>query len=42
VQSYNLKVMRFPSSVIASVFGFKTREAFKAVSGSEVAPSVKF
>jgi len=42
VQSYNLKVMRFPSSVIASVFGFKIREAFKAVSGSEVAPSVKF
>lgn len=42
VQSYNLKVMRFPSSVIASIFGFKTREAFKAVSGSEVAPAVKF
>ncbi len=42
VQSYNLKVMRFPSSVIASVFGFKTREAFKAVSGSEVAPAVNF
>lgn len=42
VQSYNLKVMRFPSSIIASIFGFETREAFKASSGAENAPAVKF
>lgn len=42
VQSYNLKVMRFPSSIIASVFGFETREAFEASAGSDVAPAVSF
>ena len=42
VKSYNLKVMRFPSSIIASVFGFETREAFEASSGAENAPAVSF
>ena len=42
VQDYNLKVMRFPSSVIASIFGFKSRQYFNSVPGSENAPQVKF
>ena len=42
VQSYNLKVMRFPSSVVASVFGFDVRSYFEATKGSENAPAVKF
>ena len=42
IKDYNLKVMRFPSSVIASLFGFAGRQYFNAVSGSEQAPQVKF
>lgn len=42
VKSYNLKVSRFPSSIIASMFGFDTREYFEAESGSEKAPEIKF
>lgn len=42
VKEYNLKVMRVPSSIIASMFGFKEKAYFEAVKGSEVAPAVKF
>jgi len=42
VQSYNLKVMRFPSSMVASMFGFDEREYFNATEGAEKAPEVKF
>ncbi len=42
VQSYDLKVMRFPSSVMASLFGFGERQYFNATPGAETAPKVKF
>jgi len=42
VKAYNLKVMRFPSSIVASVFGFDEKAFFEAVKGAEVAPAVKF
>lgn len=42
IQNYNLTVKRFPSSAIASMFGFKERSFFKSVSGAENAPSVNF
>ncbi len=42
VQSYNLKVMRFPSSIMASLFGFDERQYFNATPGAENAPKVKF
>lgn len=42
VQAYNLKVMRIPSSIVASMTGFDKREYFNAQAGSEVAPQVKF
>ncbi len=42
VEAYNLKVMRFPSSVIASVFGFDNRAYFEAVEEAAKAPEVKF
>lgn len=42
IEQYNLKVMRFPSSVVASMFGFEKRTYFEATVGSEVAPAVKF
>jgi LemA protein len=42
VESYNLKVMRFPSSIIASLFGFENRAYFEAVEEAANAPEVKF
>lgn len=42
IQGYNLKVMRFPSSIIASMTGFHAREYFNSTPGSEVAPKVNF
>lgn len=42
VQDYNLKVMRFPSSVVASITGFHARDYFNASAGAENAPKVDF
>ncbi len=42
VRIYNLKVMRFPSSAVASITGFDVRAYFEATEGSENAPQVKF
>lgn len=42
VQAYDLKVMRFPSSIVASMFGFKTRAYFNADVGAEKAPKVVY
>lgn len=42
VQAYNLKVMRIPSSIIASMTGFENREYFAAQAGAENAPKVSF
>lgn len=42
IKAYNLRVMRFPGSIIASMFGFKERQYFEATKGAEVAPEVKF
>lgn len=42
IKNYNLKVMRVPSSIVASMFGFGQREYFNAEAGAEKAPQVKF
>lgn len=42
VKEYNLRVMRLPSSIVASIFGFDERSYFEAAKGSEQAPAVKF
>lgn len=42
VASYNLLTKRFPSGLIASVFGFSERAYFEAAKGAEVAPKVSF
>ncbi|MBI2285062.1 MAG: LemA family protein [Bacteroidetes bacterium] len=42
VQAYNVKVRSFPMNIFAGMFGFKTKEGFKADAGSEKAPEVKF
>ncbi len=42
VKAYNINVRRFPSNLVAGMFGFSTKTSFEAESGSEKAPSVKF
>ena len=42
VAAYNVKARTFPNNIFAGMFGFKTKEGFKAASGSEKAPDVKF
>lgn len=37
---YNTTVKRFPSNVVALIFGFKERELFKAAEGAATAPTV--
>lgn len=41
-QEYNTKVRRFPTSVLASIFGFGRKPYFEADAGSSVAPTVQF
>jgi LemA protein len=42
VAVYNIKARTFPNNIFAGMFGFKTKEGFKAEAGSEKAPEVKF
>jgi LemA protein len=41
VKGYNIKVRRFPTNIIAGMFGFEKKEGFEAAEGAENAPSVK-
>lgn len=42
VQVYNTEVKSFPAMIMAKIFGFKEKEYFKAVTGSEKAPDINF
>jgi LemA protein len=42
VQAYNVAVRRFPTNLLASVFGFDRKAAFSADEGAEKAPTVEF
>jgi LemA protein len=42
IEGYNLKVKRFPKSLLASVFGFKEKPFYKSDAGSEKNPDIKF
>src|SRR5690606_37366926 len=42
VQDYNSYVRRFPTNLIAGMFGFSQKGYFKAAPGSEKAPQVQF
>lgn len=42
IEGYNNTVETFPSNIFAGMFGFKRKEGFKADTGSEKAPQVKF
>ncbi len=40
IRSYNTKVKRFPSSLVAGIFGFDARPYFESAKGAENAPAV--
>jgi LemA protein len=42
VQGYNTTVRRFPTNLIAGVFGFERKTAFEADAGAQDAPTVQF
>lgn len=42
VAAYNKAVRNFPSNIVAGMFGFKVKEGFEAVAGSEKAIEIKF
>lgn len=41
-QSYNTYIRRFPSNLLAGMFGFQTKAYFAAEAGAEKAPKVEF
>lgn len=42
VQGYNTRIRRFPTNIVAGMFGFGKKQYFEAQPGAEVAPQVKF
>ncbi|MBP3643849.1 MAG: LemA family protein [Alistipes sp.] len=42
VKAFNKSVVTFPNNLLASLFGFSTKEFFAAQAGAEVAPVVEF
>ncbi len=42
VKEFNVKIRRFPTNILASMFGFERREMFEAEQGAERAPEVQF
>lgn len=42
VQDYNRTVRRFPTNILANMFGFSTKAYFEAETGAEAAPKVQF
>ncbi|MBO7190312.1 MAG: LemA family protein [Alistipes sp.] len=42
VRGYNAKIRRFPTNLIAGMFGFEKRVMFEAQEGADVAPVVEF
>ncbi|MBI5734169.1 MAG: LemA family protein [Candidatus Kerfeldbacteria bacterium] len=42
VQTYNLRIKRLPSSILASLFGFAEKAYFEAAPAAENAPKVNF
>ena len=41
-QHYNTKIRRFPTSILAGIFGFDKKPYFEAETGSEAVPQVQF
>ncbi|MDR1739836.1 MAG: LemA family protein [Bacteroidales bacterium] len=42
VKKYNVAIRRFPSNIIAGMFGFEKKGYFEAAEGADKAPEVKF
>jgi len=42
VQTYNVKIRRFPNSLLSGIFGFDRMSKFEAEAGAEKTPQVKF
>lgn len=42
VKMFNVQIRRFPTNILASMFGFEKRSMFEAQEGAEVAPVVEF
>lgn len=42
VKDFNSSVRRFPTNIIANMFGFEKKAYFESAEGSEVAPKVEF
>ena len=42
IQDYNIKIRRFPSNILAGMFGFEKMNKFEAEAGAEKAPKVSF
>ena len=42
VKTFNVQIRRFPTNILASLFGFEKRSMFEAQEGAEVAPVVEF
>ena len=42
VKEYNVKTRKFPTNLLAGVFGFDQKTMFEAQEGAEVAPTVQF
>ena len=42
VKEYNLKIKKFPTGIIANMFGYKEKEYFQASEGSQEVPNVQF
>lgn len=41
-KKYNTSIRKFPTSILASIFGFEKKGYFTAVAGAETAPKVEF
>lgn len=42
VKDYSIKIRRFPTNIVANMFGFGKKEMFEAEEGTEKAPEVRF
>jgi LemA protein len=42
VQDYNTAIRKFPTNLLASVFGFDARQYFKSATGADQVPKVQF
>lgn len=42
VKEYNVKTRKFPTNLLAGIFGFDQKTMFEAQEGAEVAPTVQF